>query len=153
MVNHSFCLTNADAQYDVRHALRVYGESFLNNHQYDSEEDDDNSAGAELSITYTQLQTIPDILYSFVWLRKLTLNHHNICELPETIGNLHKLQYLSLEHNKLTSLPNAVGDLVLLETLLLDNNRLSSLPPLGRFVIVVYDCDSLMHALTFPQVV
>ena len=83
----------------------------------------------QLSISYQELQTIPDALFSFPHsMLRLNLSHNNLTELPPEIGSLILLRDLDLSSNRLQKIDPAISTCIRLRRLSLSNNELVGVP-------------------------
>ena len=83
----------------------------------------------QLSISYQELQTIPDALFSYPHsMLRLNLSHNNLTELPPEIGSLILLRDLDVSSNRLQKVDTSISACIRLRRLLLSNNELVGVP-------------------------
>ncbi len=83
---------------------------------------------SELSLRYSNLDTLPESLFDLTDLTGLDLSDNQLTSLPENLGNLTNLTWLNLDNNQLVNLPESLGKLTNLKRLKSYNNRLKTLP-------------------------
>ena len=81
-----------------------------------------------LSLTKTNLRTVPPEVFDLYNLEELDLSKNQIKDLPPEIGNLKKLRFLDVSKNKLEELPKEIGQLSNLEILMAGKNNMYRLP-------------------------
>ncbi|KAL6625777.1 L domain-like protein [Neocallimastix sp. 'constans'] len=81
----------------------------------------------ELHITYNDLKSIPESIYSLENLKEFDLSDNEITTLPESIVKLEKLENLNLKFNKLTKIPEKIGELKNLSVFELSYNEITTL--------------------------
>jgi leucine-rich repeat protein SHOC2 len=82
----------------------------------------------ELSLRYSNLDTLPESLLGLSDLTGLDLSDNYLTRLPDNLGDLTNLTWLNLDNNQLVNLPESLGKLTNLKRLNLYNNRLVTLP-------------------------
>lgn len=81
-----------------------------------------------LSISGTQITTVPNSFAQLTNLADLDLQHNQITSLPDNFGDMGSLESLDLNSNKLTTLPDSISYLPYLRYLNLSSNEFSTLP-------------------------
>lgn len=82
----------------------------------------------KLYICNTNIEKIPDELFSLKDLEYLGVEYSQISALPENIGQLNKLKYIHMLKNNITSLPESLFMLNFLEIMDLKCNKLTNIP-------------------------
>jgi leucine-rich repeat protein SHOC2 len=82
----------------------------------------------ELSLRYSNLDTLPESLLGLSDLTGLDLSDNYLTRLPDNLSDLTNLTWLNLDNNQLVNLPESLGKLTNLKRLNLYNNRLVTLP-------------------------
>jgi Leucine-rich repeat (LRR) protein len=83
----------------------------------------------KVSLSNSDLTSIPDSIYLMTDLIELDLSINNIVSIDSNIGNLTKLQFLNLNINKLNNFPKEIIRLKNLEVLLIEGNNIKIIPP------------------------
>lgn len=82
-----------------------------------------------LALCYQELQTIPDVLFSYPHsMLRLNLSHNNLTELPPEIGSLILLRDLDVSSNRLQKIDPSISACIRLRRLSLSNNELIGIP-------------------------
>ena len=66
----------------------------------------------KISLSYLNLEIIPDFVFELTQLKKIYLYNNEITEIPKEISKLVNLESLWLGNNKLTELPKEITNLV-----------------------------------------
>ncbi len=82
----------------------------------------------QLSFEGEKLTSIPEIITTFINLKRLNLSKNRLELHPNFFEVFSELEWLDLSSNFLSTLPPSIGCLGKLKVLLLDNNQLSTLP-------------------------
>lgn len=88
----------------------------------------DNKHVIGVDINWYELNTFPNALFKFKFLKKLFLTNTKINELPSKFGELQLLEEIKLLNNNLTEIPNSFAKLELLKKLDIVGNRLRIFP-------------------------
>lgn len=81
-----------------------------------------------LSLPAKDLTSLPEEIFAFRKLEKLTLTHNRLYRLPDELGQLTELRELFLRGNGLQELPESIGQLTQLRLLDLEANCIWRLP-------------------------
>ncbi|GJU82168.1 NB-ARC domains-containing protein [Tanacetum coccineum] len=103
-----------------------------------------------LSLSYCNLEQVPESIVGLSCLEWLNLKGNNLLEVPESIGGLSCLEHLCLDGNNFTSLPGSLSQLSRLQDLYVSGcKKLEVLPELPPRVwrIGASDCTSLREVL------
>lgn len=86
------------------------------------------TALTELSFRKSDIQEVPEFVWSLLQLESLNLSKTQIQRFPEGIGALENLKKLDLSFTNIYYLPPALAELEHLETLILRGTHINSLP-------------------------
>jgi len=81
-----------------------------------------------LKLRELALQSLPEEIGKFKYLKLLDVYGNYLEELPKSIGNLENLEILVLTSNRLKELPYEIGELKKLRKLYLEGNKIRELP-------------------------
>ncbi|KAG4108365.1 L domain-like protein [Neocallimastix lanati (nom. inval.)] len=82
----------------------------------------------KLRITYNELKSIPESIYSLENLKELSFHGQQITSISDKIKNLKNLVIFDLSDNEITTLPESIVKLEKLENLNLKCNKLTKIP-------------------------